>query len=366
MKIKHIQPIPISLPLRMPMRMAGRTFERLESVIVRMETEGKDAGWGEASAAPMLTGETVPGIVAAVQVLADALIGTDVRDLGRVGTIIASTMAANPAAKASVEVAAFDAVGRNSGLPLHALLGGRRASEFQCLHLLGNGDPALDLAEARSKVDEGYTALKYKVANGNLIEEAETLVAFRRQLGYGIMLGADANGGWSRGQASNFMSLARESAAEFIEQPVAAEDYEGMIQVAAASHLPIAADEAIHSIADIRRLIETKGALGGSFKIMKLAGLVRCLDACRLTHALGGEINLSGKLGESSIANAATLAVAAVWGQPSWGLSLTNNYLATDTVKDRIELIGGRAYSRDGPGLGVEVDERQLERLATG
>lgn len=365
MKITHIQPIPISLPLRKPMRMAGRTMERLESVIVRLETEGKHAGWGEAAAAPMLTGETVPGIVAAVQMLADALVGTDVRDLGRVGAIIASTLAGNPAAKAAVEVAAFDVVGRNAGLPLHALLGGRRATEFHCLHLLGAGDPALDLAEAKVKVDEGFTALKYKVANGNLIEEAETLVALRRQSGHGVMIGADANGGWSRGQASRFMSLARESAAEFIEQPVAAEDYEGMIQVAAASALPIAADEAIHSIADIRRLIETKGALGGSLKIMKLAGLVRCLDACRLTHALGGEINLSGKVGETSIANAATLAVAAVWGRPSWGLSLTNNYLASDPVKNRIDLQGGRAHSLDGPGLGVEVDERQLEKLAT-
>jgi o-succinylbenzoate synthase len=365
MKITRIQPIPIALPLRKPMRMAGRTYERLDTVVVRLETEGRLAGWGEASAAPQLTGETVPSIVAAVNLLADALVGSDVRDLGRVGAIIASTLVGNPAAKASVEVAAFDAVGRNAGLPLHALLGGRRATEFDCLYLLGAGDPALDLAEARRKVDEGFTALKYKVANGNLIEEAETLVALRRQLGHGVMLGADANGGWSRGQASLFLNLARESAAAFIEQPVAADDYVGMSQVAATSTLPIAADESIHSIADLSRLIETRGALGGSLKIMKLAGLVRCLDACRLTHALGGEINLSGKVGETSIANAATLAVAAVWGRPSWGLSLTNNYLVADPVKQPLQLEGGRAHSLDGPGLGVEIDESQLEKLAT-
>jgi len=365
MKITHIQPICLSLPLRKPMRMAGRVYERLETVLVRLETEGRHAGWGEASAAPQLTGETVPGIVAAVGLLADAVIGMDVRDLGRVSAALAAALAANPAAKAAVEVAAYDALGRNSGLPLHALLGGRKAGEFQCLHLLGAGDPAQDLAEARLKVGEGFAALKYKVANGDVAQEAETLVALRRQLGSAIMLGADANGGWSRSQAARFLSLARDSAADFIEQPVEPEDYEGMVQVARASALPIGADEAIHSIADMRRLIESGGARGGSFKIMKLAGLTRCLDACRLTHALGGEINLSGKVGETSVANAATLAIASAWGRPSWGLSLTNGYLASDPVHRPIEIEAGRARSLDGPGLGVDIDEKRLEHLAT-
>jgi len=114
----------------------------------------------------------------------------------------------------------------------------------------------------------------------------------------------------------------------------------------------------------MRRLLETGAARGGSLKIMKLGGLQKCLDACRLTHALGGEINLSGKVGETSIANAATLAIASVWGRPSWGLSLTNGYLSADPVRQPLELHRGRAYSLDGPGLGVEVDERQIERLA--
>lgn len=365
MKITHIQPIPIQLPLRKPIRMAGRTFERLESVVVRMETEGRFAGWGEASSAPMLTGETVPSIVAAVRMIADALVGEDVRDLGRVGALISSAIVGNPAAKASVDVAAFDAVGRNNGLPVHALLGGRSATEFQCLHLLGAGDPERDLAEAREKVAEGYTALKYKVANGDLVQEAEMLIALRQEFGHGVMLCADANGGWSRSQAMKFLMLASASNADFIEQPLDAYDFEGMAQLGLVSSLPIGADEAIHSMSDLRRLIETRGARGGSLKVMKSAGLMRCLDACRLTHAMGGEINLSGKVGETSIANAAILAIASVWGRPSWGLSLTNNYLAVDPVHQSVEVRGGRAYSLEGPGLGIEVDEKQLEMLST-
>ena len=364
MKITRIDPIPLSLPLRKPMLMAGRTFQTLETVLVRIETEGRHAGWGEASVAPFLTGETASSIVAAMRILADALVGVELRDLGRIVHLIGNAVIGNPAAKAAVEMAAHDAAGRALNVPAYAFLGGARVKEIDCLHLVGNGNPDIDIAEAENKVREGFRAIKYKVANGDLFVEAETLVRLRRALGMQVMLCADANGGWSRSDAAKFVRLADESMADFLEQPVAAHDHDGMARVARAGRIPIAADESLHGPDDMRHLLETCAAAGGAFKIMKTGGLQACLDACKLTTALGGEINLSGKVGETSIANAATLAVATAFGEPAWGLSLTNVYLAQDPVKQPITFPGGRVRSRDGAGLGIEVDERMVERLA--
>jgi o-succinylbenzoate synthase len=364
MKITRIDSIPLALPLRKPMIMAGRSFETLETVLVRIETEGRIAGWGEASVAPFLTGETGLSIVTTIRILADALTGTDVRDLGRIVRLIAAAVIGNPAAKAAVEMAAHDAAGRAMNVPLYALLGGARVQEIDCLHLVGNGNPDADIAEAEKKAREGFRAIKYKVANGDLVVEADTLVRLRRALGLQVMLCADANGGWSRSDASTFVRLADESMANFLEQPVTADDHDGMARVARAGRIPIAADESLHGAGDMRRLLEMGAAAGGAFKIMKIGGIQACLDACKITTALGGEINLSGKVGETSIANAATLAVAAAWGKPAWGLSLTNVYLAEDPVKQPITFPAGRVRVRDGAGLGIEVDERMVERLA--
>ena len=362
MKVTRIEPYLLALPLRKPMLMAGRRFEQVETVLVRLETEGRNAGWGEASVAPFLTGETAAGIVAAVHMLDEALRGVDVRDLARIGELIARAIVGNPSAKAAVDVAAHDAAGREMGVPLYRLLGGATSREITCLHLVGNGDPEQDVAEAEAKAREGFGAVKYKVANSDLVEEAATMVRLRRALGQRFSLSADANGGWTRQEAITFVRLADEAMPDFLEQPVDPEDPEGMARVASAGRIPIGADEAIHSVADIRRLLEMGAAAGGAFKIMKLGGITRCLEACRLTRALGGEVNLSGKIGETSIANAATLAVAVAWGQPSWGVSFTNAYLGEDVVADPITVVAGRIHARSSPGLGVELDEAAIAR----
>lgn len=364
MKITRIEPLPLALPLRKPMLMAGVRFETLETVLVRLETEGRHAGWGEASVAPFLTGETTASILETIRLIAQALIGVDVRELGIVSRIIRGVIIGNPAAKAAVEVAAHDAAARVIDVPLHRLIGGALTRDIACLHLVGNGDPEHDIREAEAKAREGFSAIKYKVANGDLSTEAQTLVRLRRALGPDMLLCADANGGWTRSEATTFVRLADASMADFLEQPVAADDHDGMARVARGGRIPVGADESLHAVGDIRRLIDIGAAAGGSFKIMKLGGIRPCLEACRLTAALGGEINLSGKVGETSIANAATLAVAAALGQPSWGLSLTNSYLAVDPVEDPITLVGGRVGVRDGAGLGIKIDERMIERMA--
>jgi L-alanine-DL-glutamate epimerase-like enolase superfamily enzyme len=364
LKIQRIVAIPLDLHLRKPMAMAGRRFETLETVLVRLETDSRHVGWGEASVAPYLTGDTLPGVLEALNILDNALRGEDASNLSRVADIVRGALVGNGPAKAAVEVAAHDAAARQLGISVTRLLGGARASRLPVLHLVGSGVPDADVADAQAKLSEGFTAIKYKVANGDLQVEAETMVRLRQVLGDKVLLCADANGGWSRAEARRFVRLADASMADFLEQPVAPEDIEGMAEVARAGRIPVGADEALHAVGDIRRLMEARAASGASFKIMKLGGIRACLDACCIASSLGGEINLSGKVGETSVANAATLAVGAVLGRPSWGLSLTQGYLADDPVMESLASVQGHAVVPDGVGLGIEVDERKVERYA--
>jgi L-alanine-DL-glutamate epimerase-like enolase superfamily enzyme len=363
MKIRKIEAVPIEVPLIKPMVMAGRTLTSMSSVLVRLETTGTHVGWGEAAAAPFLTGETVESILTAVSCLSEAVLDEDVRDVSALADLLQRAMAANSAAKAAVEMAAHDAAGRELGVPAYRLLGGQTGRKFPCLWLLGSGNAAHDIAEAKARATEGYRAFKLKVANGRLEEEAGTFVALRELLGHERLLAADANTGWTAREALRFAALVADAAPDFLEQPVAAEDVAALMRVARSGLVPIGADEAIHDISDVQHLVLSGAAAGVSIKIMKLAGVTRSLAACRLCAALGGEVNLSGKVGETSLANAATLTLATVFGRPGWGLSLTAHYLADDVVREPVTVEAGHVRPLKGNGLGVDIDELKVARL---
>jgi L-alanine-DL-glutamate epimerase-like enolase superfamily enzyme len=360
MKITRVEAIPLKLPLKKPMLMGGRRYEWAETVLVRLETTGRLAGWGEAPVAPILSGETVASILAAIPILAEQIIGSDPRNLVSLSKRFRRAIYGNTAAKAAIDIALYDVVGRQIGWPVHRLLGGAAVDRLDCLWLVGNSDPVRDLAETEIMAKDGFRCFKLKVANGDLDEEAHTLSAMRSQFGNKILLCADANTNWSVAEAIRFVRLVAQASPDFLEQPVASDDLDGLRRVARASRVPIGADESLHDLTGMRHMIESGAAMGGSFKIMKFEGIAQCFSVIQLCRALGGEVNLSGKLGETSVANAATLALAAAIGQPSWGLSLTNHYLSDDVVRNPIAISEGSIRPLDEPGLGIVMSESKI------
>jgi L-alanine-DL-glutamate epimerase-like enolase superfamily enzyme len=362
-KITRIEAVPLGIPFKKTLLMAGREYAFAETVLVRLETTGRFPGYGEAPVAPFLTGETVASILAAIEVLYQVVVGKDARELGALAEAIHRAIVGNPAAKAAVDMALHDAVARDYGIPVYRLLGGRTQDQFGCLTLIGNSDKARDLSDLAARRADGFTAFKLKVANGDVAEEAATLIEMRNALGPRALLCADANGGWTAAEAIRFVKLVESASPDFLEQPVATDNVDAMARVARASSVPISADESIHALEDIRWLLACGAASGGAFKIMKLEGISRCMAAIRLCRALGGDVNLSGKLGESSVANAATLSVATAVGGVTWGLSVTNNYLVDDIVRKPIAVRDGCIHPIEEPGLGVDIDETKVARF---
>ena len=127
MKIKSIEPIAVSLPMLKPVIMAGEEVTRADNVLVRVETGDGLVGWGEAASAPVMTGETLESIVAAVHFLAAALRGREAVDIAGALTAMDGRMYGNHGAKAAIEIALYDLAGRIAGKPVHALLGAEEA-----------------------------------------------------------------------------------------------------------------------------------------------------------------------------------------------------------------------------------------------
>ena len=363
MKIKRIEPIAVSLPMKKPVVMAGVEIRRADNVLVRVEADNGIIGWGEAASAPTMTGETVESMMAAIAYLAPPLQGRPAEDIAGTLAAMAGRMYANTGAKAALELALHDLVGRATNRPAYALLGGKQRSRMAVLSVIGTGELASDLREAENKRKEGYVAFKIKVGIDAPLVDGERTRRICETLGQDVLISADANQGWSAEQAMQYVRALADAGLDFFEQPVFADDLAGMAAVAAAAgKIAIGADEGIHSLEDIRRHREHRAARGASLKAIKLGGMRGATEAGRLCDQLGMNVNVSAKTGESSIACAAAAHIAAALPQIAWGLTLTNEGLAEDLTSQPVRIVHGHVDVSDRPGLGIDVDEERVRR----
>jgi L-alanine-DL-glutamate epimerase-like enolase superfamily enzyme len=363
-KIKVIEPIAVSLPMKKPVQMAGETVARADNVLVRIETADGVVGWGEAASAPVMTGETVASMMAAVDHMAPALLGRRAGDFGGATAAMDGVMYGNTGAKAAIEIALYDLIGRATGRPVHALLGAKHRTRMPVLAVIGSLDAAADIREAQERFAAGYRAFKIKVGIASARADAERTRAITTTLkGMGeCLVSADANQGFGVDDAILYVRAIAGCGLDFFEQPVGARDLDGMARVAAASEVPIGADEGIHSRDDIARHHGSNAAQGCSLKAIKLGGLRALLESSRLCDRLGMKVNISCKTGESSVASAAALHVAAAAPALAWGLTVTSPGLVEDVAVEPLIVEYGHVEAPDRPGLGIEVDEHRVRR----
>jgi muconate cycloisomerase len=361
--IRRVDAVPVALPLKKPMKMAGVTITHAENLIVRIEAAGGLVGWGEAASAPTMTGDTLGGLVAAVRDhLAPLLIGQDGWTRPALTSALQRVLIGNTGAHSAVEMALLDLTGRDAGLPLIDLVGGAARRAVAPMWLLGNATPEQDIEEARAKTRAGFRFFKLKIATKKLAEEIAGTLALREALGSDVPLCADANGGLLLEDARAYVQHTRAAGLLFLEQPLDPHDLEALSELTRVSPIPIGADEGIHSLADIAAQAQC-GVRGLSLKLIKLGGMSAALEAAGLCARFGLSLNIAAKIAESSIASAAAVHLACAAPSVDWGVSLTHFYLAADLVREPLPLRDGSVALPAGPGLGIDVDEAAVERM---
>jgi len=362
LKIQRIEAIAVSLPLTQPIKRSKGVLTTADNVLVRIEAYGV-VGWGEAGSAPTMTGEFVQGMVAAVQHLAPFLEGAPL-DIATIASTMDANLYGNSGAKAAIEMAAYDALGKSLGIPVHELLGGKRRGRIPALRMIASGDAAAAVTEAKRYRAEGYVAYKIKVGAGGVQDDIERTRAVCTALGSGVLISADANQNWSVAQALEYVHAVADTTLDFLEQPVAAVNLAGMAEIATATRIAIGCDEGVHGLADIRNHHVARAASGASLKAIKMGGLRPMYEGAVLCSELGMHVNLACKLAESGIATAAVLHMAAAVPSLDWGVSLTSQYLAEDVLVSALVFGQGHAQVPDEPGLGIDVDETRVRRFA--
>lgn len=361
-RIDKITAYPVAVPLRTPMKLASEVITAAENLVVHVVDSDGIEGWGEAASAPTMTGELLPGMVAAVQrFIAPALLGQPADDLDGLGRILRKSIRANSGAKAAVDIALHDLVGKRREMSVSALLGEVRHESVPVIRMISPAGPGTLSERASEAAGAGYTHFKLKVGAG-VAQDADNVAKLRDVIGMDRHLSADANMGWTAEEALEFLDRVAGFDLAYLEQPVADDDVTSMAAISARTPVPLCIDEALHGPQDIVAHAQARAAVGAGIKLIKLAGYAGAAEAERLAREAGWNTTYASKIAETSIGAAATLHAAARAVTVDWGVSITTQYLEGDIAGEPVAIREGVAAIPSGSGLGVSVDSGQLDR----
>ena len=317
MQITDISVGYISIPLLTPFKTALRTVDRVNDLIVKIEAENGQAGFGEAPPTAVITGETPQSIHTAVtEYIAPAILGMDLDDPESIFAAMERSIAKNTSAKAAVDIALYDLMSRIRGVPLFRMLAGSEKAAGDCAQLrtdltISVNEPEIMARDAALAVERGFDILKVKVGKGGE-KDVERVRRIREAIGTSPVIRVDANQGWTRQEAVRTIGLMEDAGLgiELVEQPVSCHDFEGMQYVTEMVRTDILADESVFSYEDARRLIRERGADLINIKLMKTGGIHEALKICDLARENGVRC-MAGCMLESAVSVSAAAHLAA-------------------------------------------------------
>jgi L-alanine-DL-glutamate epimerase-like enolase superfamily enzyme len=293
----------VSLPLENPFTISRGTQTDAENVIVRITDEGGMTGIGGAAPAVHYgeTAGTVEAVLPELLSIVEAV--DDPHAFHEVEARMASAIGDNPAARAAVSIAVHDLAAKRLGVPLYRLWGLDPSAAPATSYTVGLDETERVREKAADAVEAGYPVLKIKLGT----DRDRELIDAVRDAAPDARLRVDANEAWTPREAVAKSEWLAERDVEFVEQPVPAEDPEGLRFVYERSALPVAADESCVTLSDIPAIADRCDI--ANLKLMKTGGLLEAKRMIATARAHGLEV-MCGCMIESnaSIAAAAQLA----------------------------------------------------------
>ncbi len=358
MSIQQIETYSVKLRYHEPFRIAPATSFESHNIIVKITTDSAITGIGESSPSKRVTHETPKTVIAALDKIAPHLIGMSPLRIEQINEIMDQTIAENPSAKAAIDTALHDIMGKTTETPLFKLLGGFRQAVLTDL-TLSIKKPKEMADDAVGAVGKGFKALKVKVGV-DPEEDFERVREIREAVGSDIAIRIDANQGWTVSQAIEILNRLERFDIEFAEQPVTADDIKGLAEIKKNSSIPVMADESVHSPEGALNLIRRDAIDLINIKLMKSGGIHKARKIAAVAEAAKVPCMI-GCMGESSIGITAGVHLAAAVKNIQYA-DLDSDIL----IRDKLVLEGGakleasKRIPPEKPGLGVTKLEEKI------
>ncbi|MCB5934529.1 dipeptide epimerase [Caldibacillus thermoamylovorans] len=361
MKIKKIEVYAIKLPLIEPFVISYARYDTMPSIVIKITTDDGIVGYGEGVPDEHVTGETWESTYHVLKSkIAPELIGQNPMDIEYIHEIMDKTMYGIPTAKAAIDIACYDIAGKKLGVPVYTLLGGRYHQNFSLTKVLSIDSPKRMADEAEKYLNEGYTSFKLKVGTDPM-EDVKRIRAVRERVGEEVSMRIDVNQGWKTSAATlKVLRMLEDMFLEWIEQPVVADNIDGMAEIKSKTTVPLMIDEGLHGPKTMREIIAKRAADKVNIKLMKCGGIYPALKLAHMAEMAAIECQV-GSMVESSVASAAGLHLA-------FSKKIITSMELTGPLKFSKD-IGNLKYDvpyvklSNKPGLGVDVDESLLKEL---
>ncbi|MFC0407148.1 mandelate racemase/muconate lactonizing enzyme family protein [Roseomonas elaeocarpi] len=372
MRITAVRAWLVSIPLAAPYVISRGSLDRFTNVVVRVDTDAGLSGFGEAVPVSLL-GDPREYARIIETLYAPALLGRDPREIEPIVDALL-TMPGSTAAVAGIDLALWDIAASSLGAPVSALLGGAGVAAVAAVavdYTMSVDAPEAMVATARAVTAAGFRGVVVKVACRDVAADVACVRAVRAALPAGSSLRVDCNGGYGRDDALAFLAAIDGLAVEFVEQPVAAADLEGMA-LCRGRGVAIAADESLSTPADALALLQHRACDVMNVKVPKAGGLLQAKRVAAIAAAAGLPLVVGGGLtfGISRFASQHLAASStAAQGRCHQGPGPASQALTDDITTPRVTRAVVSAHAGcvpvpTGPGLGFTVDEAKLAAYA--
>lgn len=334
----HINAKPIDLKLTTPFRISRGVQHISPNAVVQINYD-EYTGYGEA-APDEYYGENQQTVLACISSFAGNL-GDDPFVIEDIMHRLDKVIRLNPSAKAAVDMALYDLIGKALGVPLYKLLGLNPKHTPHTSFTIGIDTP-VEMAR-KALVAKDYPILKIKVGTKH---DLDIIKAIRDVTN--AVIRVDANTGWTPKEAIKMINALAPYNIEFVEQPVAAHDLAGLKLIRENVPVPIIADESCVTVEDIPRVA---GHVDGvNLKLMKCGGIRHALKMIHVARAHNLRIMI-GCMIESSLAITAAAHLTPLVDYAD----LDGHLLINDDPYVGVTVERGKLILPETPGLGVKI-----------
>jgi L-alanine-DL-glutamate epimerase-like enolase superfamily enzyme len=335
----------------------GRVSTEQDSTVVRLTSDEGLVGWGEACViSPNYAPGYGPSARAALGLLAPALVGADPRRVDVAYARLDAVAKGYEYAKSALDMACWDLFGRATGLRVADLLGGAHQEDFPLYTGVGVAEPAEMAQRCREALASGFRQVQVKVGTG-WRADVERIEACAAALAGAELVIVDANGWWPQADAVR-VAAAVDDLDLYLEQPC--RTIAECARVRRSSRRPLVLDESLSEVTDVLDAHAAGAVDAVRLKLSRFGGITPVRRARDLAAALGLPMTIEDSGGGDIV----TAAVAQVTCSVPPRL-LQSGYLPSEMTAERIAVgtpaaENGRARLPNGPGLGIEVNERAL------
>ena len=352
MRITAIKAWQVDLPLKEGRYSwsSGNFVEVFDATVVAVETDAGLVGYAECCPlGPAYLPAYAAGVRAGIAEIAPKLIGLDPTDLGAINRTMDAALRGHLYAKAPIDIACWDILGKSTGLPVYKLLGGAAQERIALYRAISQEAPEVMARKIAGYRAEGYTRFQLKVG-----ADADTDIArifeTRAVLDRGEILVADANTGWTRHEAARVVAAVADVDV-YIEQPCPT--YEECLSIRRRTARPFVLDETVDGVTTLLRALADDAMDIINLKISKVGGLTKARLVRDICVAAGIPMTIEDTWGGDIVT--ATIAHLAQSTPDEFCFTATdfNSYGTVSIADNAPQRENGFMRAPDGPGLGI-------------